>query len=320
MALTSLADHSWLTGFITFWIFYLIWSELKHFQRVRHEHLAQPEYAHSNHARTVLVTHVPENMMSEPALRELAEPGVVEKVWLIRDVSDVDEVFDERSKACEKLEGGVNGALKLAAKRIRKGKAAAPGADKKNPEGGNDALLNSIITEKKRPTHKLGKIPFCGKKVDTLEWTVDTIHKDNDKLTELRAKEDEYKLATSAILRFATQAQAVSFTQDLPKEKAKLVGPRYCDFTPETIKWENLGLNSKLLPPKKALSWSLTIGLILIWTIPVAFCGSLSNLSSLCESVSWLSWLCDLPSPVVGIIQGAAPPSTFSLCFFCFVC
>lgn len=254
-----------LAWFITFWIFYLIWRELKTFQRMRHQFLSDPKYAHQNHARTVLVTHVPEHLMTEPAMRELASPHEVEKVWLIRDVSDVNEVFDERQQACTKLEGAVGSVLGLAAKRIRKGKASAPEAGKADPESGDSALLNSIITEKKRPTHKLGKVPCCGTKVDTLEHCTETIREDNEKLVQLRAKEEDYKLATSAILRFNTQAAAVSFAQDLPKIKAKQVGPRYVDFQPETIQWKNLGLNSKLLPPKKALSWALTIGLIMIW-------------------------------------------------------
>lgn len=261
------AGHLILAWFITFWIFYLIWSELKTFRRMRHEWLSQPDYATAKHARTVLVTHVPENLMTEPAMRELAQPGQVEKVWLIRDTSDVDEVFDERNDACTELENNVGKVLGLAAKRIRKGKATAPSSGKQDPEAGDSSLLNSIILEKNRPKHSLTKIPLCGRKADSLTWCVDTIKKDNDKLVELRAKEGDYKLSTSAILRFATQAQAVDFAQNLPKEKRKLVGPRYVDFQPDTIKWSNLSLNAKLLPPKKALSWGLTIGLILIWSV-----------------------------------------------------
>lgn len=242
---------------------------------MRHEWLSRPEYATTAHARTVLVTHVKEDMMTESAMRELASPGQVEKVWLIRDTSDVDEVYEERNKACSELEASVGKVLGLAAKRIRKGKAPAPESGKVDPESGDSALLNSIIREKKRPKHSLTKIPLCGPKADSLDWCVETIKKDNDKLDELRAKEGDYKLATSAILRFATQAQAVEFAQNLPKEKSKLVGPRYVDFEPDTIVWDNLGVNAKLLPPKKAVSWGLTIGLILIWSVARFFfsCG-----------------------------------------------
>jgi len=40
----------------------------------------------------------------------------------------------------------------------------------------------------------------------------------------------------------------------------------------------------------------------------VAFVGIVSNIHALCVQYSWLAWICGLPSPVVGIIQGILPP------------
>lgn len=40
----------------------------------------------------------------------------------------------------------------------------------------------------------------------------------------------------------------------------------------------------------------------------VAFVGIVSNIHALCVQYGWLAWLCKLPSPVVGIIQGILPP------------
>ena len=39
----------------------------------------------------------------------------------------------------------------------------------------------------------------------------------------------------------------------------------------------------------------------------VAFCGALSNISSLSQKYKWLSWLGGLPSTVTGLIQGILP-------------
>jgi hypothetical protein len=44
------------------------------------------------------------------------------------------------------------------------------------------------------------------------------------------------------------------------------------------------------------ISWSLTIGLIIIWAIPVAFVGAVSNVDGLCANASWLAWVCKLPA------------------------
>ena len=40
----------------------------------------------------------------------------------------------------------------------------------------------------------------------------------------------------------------------------------------------------------------------------VAFIGIISNVHALCQQYGWLAWLCKLPSPVVGVIQGVLPP------------
>lgn len=74
------------------------------------------------------------------------------------------------------------------------------------------------------------------------------------------------------------------------------------------------------------------IGLIVLWSFPVAFVGLLSNLSSLCTRVPWLAWVCrckscpeegfddteeillvgDVPQ---GIIQGLLPPVFLAILF-----
>jgi len=47
----------------------------------------------------------------------------------------------------------------------------------------------------------------------------------------------------------------------------------------------------------------------------VAFVGAISNIHSLCQTYSWLRWICNLPSPVVGIISGILPPVLLALLF-----
>jgi hypothetical protein len=75
------------------------------------------------------------------------------------------------------------------------------------------------------------------------------------------------------------------------------------------------------------ISYAITFALIIFWALPgrpvffhvclvltthaflaVAFIGIVSNIHGLCTTYKWLSWLCKLPSPVVGILQGILPP------------
>jgi len=48
--------------------------------------------------------------------------------------------------------------------------------------------------------------------------------------------------------------------------------------------------------------------MLTVYNWVVAFVGIVSNIHALCVQYKWLSWLCKLPSPVVGIIQGILPP------------
>lgn len=45
----------------------------------------------------------------------------------------------------------------------------------------------------------------------------------------------------------------------------------------------------------------------------MAFIGAVSNVSNLCETYSWLAWLCRLPTTVIGLIQGVLPAALLSL-------
>ena len=59
---------------------------MTHFLTKRHEHLTDPVHAKSVQANTILVTGVPKQHLSAPALTRLFAhlPGGVKKVWINR--------------------------------------------------------------------------------------------------------------------------------------------------------------------------------------------------------------------------------------------
>ena len=63
------------------------------------------------------------------------------------------------------------------------------------------------------------------------------------------------------------------------------------------------------------LSWAANIGLIILWAVPVAFAGAVSNVDTLCENYHWLAWVCKTPPTVQGIIQGVFPPLFIAILF-----
>ena len=67
------------------------------------------------------------------------------------------------------------------------------------------------------------------------------------------------------------------------------------------------GLNPYEARIRQVISYAATAGLIILWSFPVAFVGIVANVSALAK-YSWLSWINNIPSSVLGIIQGILPP------------
>ena len=88
---------------------------------------------------------------------------------------------------------------------------------------------------------------------------------------------------------------------------------RYTNVSPSDVIWSNLSMNPYEYRIRFALFWTATLALILFWAVPVAFVGAVSNVHALCDQFSWLSWICRLPSVVVGIISGILPPALLAV-------
>jgi len=67
------------------------------------------------------------------------------------------------------------------------------------------------------------------------------------------------------------------------------------------------GLNPYEARIRQVISYAATAGLIVLWSFPVAFVGIVANVSALAR-YSWLSWINNIPTSVLGIIQGILPP------------
>ncbi|THH04381.1 hypothetical protein EW145_g5565, partial [Phellinidium pouzarii] len=184
------AAHLVLTWLFTFWIWYVVRAEMKHFVTARQQYLVSPAYARSAQAHTVLVTGVPTRFLSERAIEMLFSqlPGGVKKVWLNRDLKELPDLYDRRLAACSTLESAETSLLKAAAEALaaqRKADDKAAGIDKKTPDlertaaaASNQSVpdLATLVAAGDRPTHRLpvGPLPFAlpliGKKVDSIEW------------------------------------------------------------------------------------------------------------------------------------------------------
>lgn len=335
--------HIILAYLFTFWIYWNIKREMKHFTTVRQLHLINPAHSSSVQANTILVTGIPARHLSEPALRQLYShlPGGVKKVWLNRDLKDLPSIYDRRLATCGKLESAETSLLSTAAKLRRQELKKANGAGDASPSADTErnlALAERLVPRDKRPSHRLPagfmpfSLPFIGETVDTIDWCRQEIAAATDLLTKGRQtlaeqglsqsddvngdgkvdKSDHakqtYPPLNSAFITFNQQIAAHLAVNALTHHEPYCMADRYLEVSPPDVIWGNLGLNPYEKRIRVAISYSATAALIIFWSIPVAFVGIISNIKGLCVRESWLAWLCKLPSPVIGIIQGILPP------------
>ncbi|KAF8267559.1 DUF221-domain-containing protein [Lactarius quietus] len=114
-----------------------------------------------------------------------------------------------------------------------------------------------------------------------------------------------YPPANGAFILFNQQIAAHMAAQMLihHQEYRMSDSMKYVEVAPEDVIWDNLVMNPYERRIRTALSWCATIGLIIVWAIPVAFVGFVSNVHSLCTTYHWLAWLCKIPPIVISIIQ-----------------
>ncbi|RDB30694.1 Uncharacterized protein RSN1 [Hypsizygus marmoreus] len=345
-----------LVYLFTAWICYNIKHEMRAFILIRQQHLINPVHAKSVQANTLLVTGIPAKYLSQEALLKLFDelPGGVKKIWINRNLKELPDIYDRRIAACSKLESGETALMKTAAKlRLaalkKQGKKA-----KSSPEGVEEASIpdHTIVPREKRPQHRLGWIPFTGKKVDTIDWAREeigictklldegraVIENDGlgvqDRSNEPQEDEDEdradreegsgetsseankdkpkkpksYPPLNSAFVTFNKQIAAHLAMQVLTHHEPYRMSGKHVEVSPDDVIWANLGLNPYEQKVRRTLSYAATAGLIILWAFPVAFVGIISNVYHLCDTASWLSWICELPKIVVGIIAGILPP------------
>lgn len=84
---------------------------------------------------------------------------------------------------------------------------------------------------------------------------------------------------------------------------------KWMEAHPKDIVWNNLDDGAFEMKTRYTLSWAATVGLIIAWSFPVAFIGTLSNLTELCTNIKWLAWVCNAPKVARGVMEGVLPPA-----------
>ncbi|KDR75323.1 hypothetical protein GALMADRAFT_226985 [Galerina marginata CBS 339.88] len=269
--------HVIVVYLLTAFVIYLIQREMLHYTYMRHQFLISKSHSRLAQARTVLVTPVPDELANERDLRLFASfvPGGIDKIWMYRDTTALNALFEKREEACKKLEAAEARILRIATlawrekekiySRKLKDEERTKAVHKLVIPQINSNILDELVAPNLRPKHRTGFLGLFGLKVDTIEW----------------CKMDN----------------------------------KWMEAHPKDIVWRNLDDGALEMKSRYITSWLATVGLIIAWAFPVGFIGTLSNLSDLCEKVRWLRWVCEAPPVARGLVEGVLPPLLLAILF-----
>lgn len=277
-------------GFVLF----AIVRESLYFIGVRQAVFMSSLHAQRLSSRTVLFLSIPNESLTEDALRQ-AFGRHVRKIWIVPDCKKLEEAIEERDDLWAKFEKGEQTLILDANKKAMK-----------NGTTGNPSDPLSGIDKKDYPTHKLKML--IGKKVNTIEYGRQELPLQMKKIQDMQQEyyDGHSKLAPAAFIEFSSQGAAQEALQFTEKHKMKF-SPRYTQVQPEQVIWKNLAMSKGSRKTKMAIATTLITLLTIFWAIPVAFVGILTNVNYLTQNVPFLSFINDIPGVILGVVTGLLP-------------
>ncbi|KAG8909434.1 hypothetical protein FRC01_006946, partial [Tulasnella sp. 417] len=336
--------HIIIAYILTFLVIWVIRRELVTFIKLRHQFLISRSHSKLAQSKTVLITHLPDSVQTEQDLLKMLTfvPGGISKVWIYRQTGELPDLFDERNDVCKQLEKAecqlLRDALKAKreeerarqdAERQTKKLAAKVAKERKSSEETTAAvgLIQADVEKNERnrvslafgkvvrPTHRLGWIPLRGERVDTITWCKEEIVRLTEQIDKARKDVKKDQSHGAAFVQCNLQLGANILSQVVVSDEPLRMYDKWPDVAPDDIVWRNIDDSGYETRARYVISWLAMIGLIIVWTFPVAFVGLLSNVSALCAKIHWLDWICRLSNLPQGIIQGILPPVFLAILF-----
>ncbi|KAF9701399.1 hypothetical protein EKO04_000452 [Ascochyta lentis] len=270
------------------WVMFLVGREMLYLVKVRQAYLLSTWNISRISQRTVLFTDVPEKDLSLDRLHTIF-PNVAQ-IWLVPDVSDLEDDVEDLEKSVPKLESSE---IKLLSK-----------VTKQHQKHGEK---ESTFDEALRPKHKLKFL--TGEKVDSISHYRKHIEEllpkiRSAQLSHLSGKE---KLASAVLIEFKTMAAAEKAFNDNHHRRPSDFSSRQLGVLPEEVIWKNLEMGAKNRMIRHILATVAIVALIIFWSIPVALVGIISNINYLTENVPFLGFIDNIPSKILGVVTGLLP-------------
>ncbi|KAL2177480.1 uncharacterized protein P884DRAFT_243614 [Thermothelomyces heterothallicus CBS 202.75] len=168
------------------------------------------------------------------------------------------------------------------------------------------------IPAQSRPHHR--PLTNFGRRVDTIRWTRARLKVLNKEIWQLRRRfrRGDGSSLNAAFIEFDSQTNAQAGFQILAHHQPLHMSPCYIGLQPDEIIWSALRIRWWERIMRRFLMMGVITAAIIFWSIPAAAVGMISNVKSLSEMLTFLSWIMLLPGPILGVIQGLLPALALS--------
>ncbi|GFF47141.1 uncharacterized protein C354.08c [Aspergillus lentulus] len=274
-------------------IAYFLWRNYKAVTALRRKYFQSSDYQRSLHARTLMITDIPNEARSDEALMRLVDEfnptAALPRASIGRNVKDLPVLIKEHEETVRQLES-------VLAKYFKR----------------PDQLPAKRPTM--RPSKKQrGNHPDC--KVDAIDYLTDRIQRLEEEIRHVRASIDKRNAMPFGFVSWdmIEHAHAVAYTarKKHPKGTTIQLAPR-----PNDLIWENLPLSKQARKWKRFMNFIWTTLLTVVWIAPNAMIAIfLSNLSNL--GLVWPAFQTSLSAnpEVWAAVQGILSPAITSLVY-----
>lgn len=163
-----------------------------------------------------------------------------------------------------------------------------------------------------RPSHR--PLANFGRRVDTIRWTRGRLTTLNIKIAKLRRmlRAGQGKPINALFVEFDSQANAETAYQIVAHHRPLHMSPAFIGIRPNDVVWSTLRMEWWERIVRRFLGMGFIATAVIFWSIPAALVAIVSKVSNL-TSVPFLSWIADLPKPILGLIEGLLPAIALSL-------
>lgn len=329
--------HWAIATLVVGWVCYVVHDETLNYVRTRQRYLLGPGSSSRASNNTILVGNIPKALLTSEKLAEVfgVFQGGVKDVYINTDVKDLSSSLALREKTLEEVEVALTRlAVRCLSEAAETQKpdnshtrfSPAKHSQHSSPFGTVDDEVRgrvgqSYIKVEDRETMRLPllawswfpSLPMLGKEVDRIDHLLERMHGLNLKIESSHTEATACPPTSSAFIQFHHRIAAHLACQSVIHGVPHHMTPRILEVDPGDVIWDNLALDWRHRWIRACISLTISMSIIVLYAVPIAFTSLLANVDTLAARINWLSWLTDWPDVVKSVIQGVLPSALLQL-------